>query len=602
MWGELEEEGRETRRTSSLRLMARLWPYVRPRLGTFLGAGALLLLSVAGELAAPLVLRRVIDVSIPSGSIGEIVLLSGLFAGLFGLVMALSYLQVVMATRIGLAVVRDVKGGVFSHMLTLSRSFFDRHPTGRLMARVESDGEKIRMLFSDVSMALLRSLALVVGTLAVMAATDLRITGAVLVLIVPVALLTVPVLRYMRTLYGRLRSAFARVSSVVAEYVRSIPVLQVFGATGTAAEKLHRAGEEYVRREVRAMGWEYTFWSFLGSCEIVAVAVILFAGRGGLASGVLTAGTVVLFVEYTRRLFQPILMFSSTLNQVQRGLASADRLFGILDTETLTPDGVLGREAFTPDWSEIRFEDVWFRYAEDDDWALRGMSMTLRRGEMVALVGASGGGKSTVVGLLMRFYTPQRGRITVDGMDIADLRMEVWRSRLGMVLQDVNLFSGSLSENLTVFDPEVPREDQMAAMRAIDAEDLVERLPGGLDTEIAEGGTNLSMGERQLVSFARAVLRQPDILVLDEATSSVDPGTEKRIQRATDLMVEDRTALVVAHRLGTVLHASRILVIQGGRVIEEGPHAELLARGGVYSGLYRLQLGRGDGEEDRIDA
>jgi len=602
MWGELEEEGQETRRTSSLRLMARLWPYVRPRLGTFLGAGALLLLSVAGELAAPLVLRRVIDVSIPRGSIGEIVLLSGVFAGLFGLVMALSYLQVVMATRIGLSVVRDVKGGVFSHMLTLSRSFFDRHPTGRLMARVESDGEKIRMLFSDVSMALLRSLALVVGTLAVMAATDLRITGAVLVLIVPVALLTVPVLRYMRTLYGRLRSAFARVSSVVAEYVRSIPVLQVFGATSTAAEKLHRAGEEYVRREVRAMGWEYTFWSFLGSCEIVAVAVILFAGRGGLASGVLTAGTVVLFVEYTRRLFQPILMFSSTLNQVQRGLASADRLFGILDTETLTPDGTLGREAFPPDWSEIRFEDVWFRYAEDDDWALRGMSLTLRRGEMVALVGASGGGKSTVVGLLMRFYTPQRGRITVDGVDIAHLRLEVWRSRLGMVLQDVNLFSGSLSENLTVFDPSVRREDQMAAMRAIDAEDLVERLPGGLDTGIAEGGTNLSMGERQLVSFARAVLRQPDILVLDEATSSVDPGTEKRIQRATDLMVEDRTALVVAHRLGTVLHAGRILVIQGGRVIEEGPHAELLARGGVYSGLCRLQLGRADGEEGRIDA
>ncbi len=601
MWGELEDDRPDTRRTSSIRLMARLWPYVRPRLGTFLGAGALLLLSVAGELAAPLVLRRVIDVSIPEESIVEIVLLSCLFAGLFGLVMVLSYLQVVMATKIGLAVVRDVKGGVFSHMLTLSRAFFDRHPTGRLMARVESDGEKIRMLFSEVSMALLRSLALVAGTIGVMAATDLRITGAVVLLIIPVAVLTLPVLRYMRTLYGRLRSAFARVSSVAAEYVRSIPVLQVFGATDTAARKLHQAGREYVRREVRAMGWEYTFWSFLGSCEIVAVAVILFAGRGGLASGVLTAGTVVLFVEYTRRLFQPILMFSSTLNQVQRGLASADRLFGILDTETLTPDGTLGREAFPSDWREIRFEDVWFRYAEDDDWALRGMSMCIRRGEMVALVGASGGGKSTVVGLLMRFYTPQKGRITVDGVNVADLRLDVWRSRLGMVLQDVNLFSGSLSENLTVFDPEVPRKAQMDAMRAIDAEDLVERLPHGLNTGIAEGGTNLSMGERQLVSFARAVLRQPDILVLDEATSSVDPGTEKRIQRATDLMVEDRTALVVAHRLGTVLHATRILVIQGGRVVEEGPHEELLARKGVYAGLYRLQLGRTDGR-GRIDA
>ena len=593
-----EDQGR--RRTSSLRLMVRLWPYVRPRLGTFLAAGGLLLLSVTGELAAPLVLRRVIDVSIPSGGIGEIVLLSALFAGLFAVVMALSYLQVVMATRIGLAVVRDVKGGVFSHMLTLSRSFFDSHPTGRLMARVESDGEKIRMLFSDVSMALLRSLALVVGTIAVMAVTDMRITGAVLLLVVPVALTTLPVLRYMRTLYGHLRAAFARVSSVAAEYVRSVPVLQAFAATETAAEKLHAAGEEYVHREVRAMGWEYTFWSFLGSCEIVAVAVILYAGRGGLASGVLTAGTVVLFVEYTRRLFQPILMFSSTLNQVQRGLASADRLFGILDTETLTPDGTLGEEAFPRSWSEIRFQDVWFRYGEDDDWALRGMSMTIRRGEMVALVGASGGGKSTVVGLLMRFYRPQRGRITVDGVDIADLRLDVWRRRLGMVLQDVNLFSGTLSENLTVVDPDVSEERQMDAMRAIDAEDLVQRLPAGLETEIAEGGTNLSMGERQLVSFARAVLRRPDILVLDEATSSVDPGTEKRIQKATDLMVEDRTALVVAHRLGTVIHASRILVIQGGRVIEEGTHRELLGRGGVYAGLCRLQFGRG--EEGRIDA
>jgi ATP-binding cassette subfamily B protein len=192
----------------------------------------------------------------------------------------------------------------------------------------------------------------------------------------------------------------------------------------------------------------------------------------------------------------------------------------------------------------------------------------------------------------MRFYRPQRGSITLDGVDICDLRLDVWRSRLGMVLQDVNLFSGTFSENLTVFDPTVPKEEQLAAMDAIDARDLVERLPAGLETEIAEGGSNLSMGERQLVSFARAVLRRPDILVLDEATSSVDPGTEKRIQRATDLMVEDRTALVVAHRLGTVLHASRILVIQGGRVIEEGPHQELLARGGVYAGLCRLQLGR----------
>lgn len=582
-------EGGE-RRLSSFTLMKRLWPFMRGHLPSFSLAVLLLLLAAAAELAGPLILRKVIDTAIPERSVGMIGGLSGLFAGTFLVSIALAYLQVIIATRIGLSVVRDLKEKVFSHMLTLSQSFFDAHPSGRLMARVESDAERVRMLFSDVSMALLRNVAMVAGTLSIMFVANSKITIWVVVLIVPVALVTVPILGHMRRLYFRVRQSFARIAGFVSEYVRAVPVLQVFGATGTARDKLHEEGVDFLHREVRAYFWEYGFWSFLGSCEIAAVIVILFSGRGGVVAGTVTVGTVVLFVEYARRLFGPIVMFSETLNQVQRAMASAERLFEILSTETLTPDGTLGEDEFPDDWKEIRFRNVWFRY-NDGDWALRDVSFTLPRGSMIALVGNSGGGKSTIVSLLLRFYQPQKGSITVDGIDISDFLLDVWRGKLGLVLQNVSLFSGTLSGNLTVFDDSISEDEQVEALRTIEAEDLLRKIPGGLKGEISEGGGNLSMGERQLVNFARAVLRKPEILILDEATSSVDPGTEKRIQRSTDLLISGRTALVVAHRLSTVTHATKILVVQHGKIEEEGTHSELLAAEGLYAGFCRLQFG-----------
>jgi ATP-binding cassette subfamily B protein len=583
-----EEDTPRTLRTREL--WRGLKPLLSGRLPAFALAALLLLAAVAGELSGPLILRRMIDDAIPSGSTGRVALLSLLFAGVFTVTMLLSYLQVVLATRLGLAIVRDLKEKVFRHMLTLSQAFFDAFPSGKLMARVESDTERVRMLFSEVSMAILRSLAMMAGTLGVMALTNSEITLAVIALVLPVALLTIPVLRMLRKLWGRVRASYSRIAGHVAEYVRAVPVLQVFAATGYARDKLHREGRRFLGLEVKASIWEYGFWSFLGSCEIAAVAVILTAGRGGVVSGAITAGTVVLFVEYTRRLFGPIVQFSETLNQVQRALASADRIFGILSTETLTPDGDLGEEDFPEDWDEIRFEDVWFRYGED--WAVREVSFSMPRGSMTALVGASGGGKSTIVSLLMRFHEPGRGRITIGGIDIRRFRLEVWRSKLGLVLQNVSLFSGTLSENLTVFGEGCTEAAQREALAVVDAEDLLDSIPGGLSGEISEGGQNLSMGERQLVNFARAVLRRPEVMILDEATSSVDPGTEKRIQRAMETVLSGRTSLVVAHRLSTVTHADRILVIHAGRIVESGRHEELVHRGGIYAGLCRLQLSR----------
>lgn len=574
---------------STLDVLRKMLPFLKPHRGSFIVAAFLLLLSVAGELTGPLILRMVIDTAIPSKSVSDIVFYSVLFAGIFSFAMVMAYFQVMIATRIGLSVVRVLKENVFRHMLSLSLSFFDRNPTGKLMARVESDSERVRMLFSEVSMALLRNVAMVCGTIGIMLAADAGITAWVLVLLLPIAALTIPILTHMRKLYRRVRAAYARISGFISEYVRSVPVLQVFGSTGMATGKVHFEGERYLSREVRAYFWEYGFWSFLGSCEILAVIVILLSGRSGVVTGAVSLGTVIMFVEYTRRLFGPVVMFSETLNMVQRAAASAERLFDILQIETLTPDGHLGESDFPEDWDEIRFEKVWFRYS-DGQWALEDMSFSIPRGSMIALVGASGGGKSTIVSLLLRFYEPTRGRITIGGMDIRNFRLEVWRKRLGLVLQDVNLFSGTLSENLTVFNNEISIEKQEKALRTIEAGDILERIPGGFDGKISEGGLNLSMGQRQLINYARAVLREPDVLILDEATSSVDPGTERRIQRSTDLIIKDRTALVVAHRLSTVTHAYNILVVQHGRIMESGSHEELSRRKGIYAGLCRLQL------------
>ncbi len=576
-------------KTSTFNVFKKIYPFIKPHKKAFAFAALLLFLSVAGELVGPLILRTVIDTAIPRKSSGGIVMYSLLFAGTFSFAMVMSYLQVIITTRVGLSVVRDLKEKVFRHMLSLSLSFFDRNPTGKLMARVESDSERVRMLFSEVSMALLRNMAMVFGTLGIMLVADAKITIWIIILLIPITLMTVPVLKKMRKLYRKVRSAYAGISGIIAEYIRSVPVLRVYGATGMAISRIHKEGENFLSREVKAYFWEYGFWSFLGSCEILAVIVILLSGRAGVVSGAVSIGTVVMFVEYTRRLFGPVVMFSETLNMVQRAAASAERLFDILATETLTPDGHLDESEFPVDWKEISFDKIWFRYS-DGPWVLKDICFTISRGSLVALVGSSGGGKSTIVSLLMRFYEPTKGKITIDGIDIRDFRLGVWRKHLGLVLQNVNLFSGSLSENLTVFRKGISESSQKRALGSIEAEDILEIIPGGLDGKISEGGMNLSMGQRQLINYARAVLKKPDILVLDEATSSVDPGTERRIQRSTDLLIRDRSALVVAHRLSTVTHASNILVIQHGVIAEEGTHEELLGKDGIYAGLCRLQL------------
>ncbi len=580
---------KESRKYGTAELIKVMFPFIRPFLWQFFAAICLLLAVTACALAAPLILRQVIDKAIPDKDTAEVFRLASLFAGIFAFSVLISYIQIIITTKIGLSIIRDLKARLFGHLLTLSMAYFDTNPPGKLMARVESDAERVRMLFSDVSMALLSNLIMFTGTLFVMMYTNIKMTLMVLALLFPVAFTTYFFLKLTRKLTAKVRVSFAKMTGFITEYVRAVQVLQIFRATGMAKKKMHDVGVDFLKKEVKAYTVEYAYWSFIGACEILVVIIILLGGRSSLSTGVITIGTVVLFVEYTRRLFMPIVQFSETLNQVQRAFASADRIFSILETKTKTPDGELGEESFPQNWREIRFENVWFKYK--DSWVLKNVSFSIPRGSMYAIVGASGSGKTTIISLLLRFYEPTHGVIKIGDIDIKSLKLELWRSKIGLVLQNVSLFSGTVSENISVFNDEMSRFAQKRALESMHAWDIVEKLPKKLEEEISEGGLNISMGERQLICLGRAVLYDPEILILDEATSSVDPGTEKKIQEATNILTSGRTSIVVAHRLSTITNAKRIIVLQAGEVVEQGTHDDLLKSEGIYAGLYRLQAG-----------
>jgi len=594
-WDEeiLDTEEGEIRRLSVARMLGRMLPLLRPHLGALACGILLLLVTVAAEIGGPLVLRYLIDHDITGGDRAGIVRSAVAYALIFIVGMGAGYLQVIVTTRMGLRIVTRLKNRMFKHLFTLSLAYFDKNPPGRLMARVESDAERLQMLFSEVAIGLFRSLVLLVGVLVVMLIADARVTASVLAMGVPLCLGTFYFLTYLRGIYRRIRKLYARISTFLTEYVQGIPILQVYGHIEQARLKLRRRNLDKYRVQTGAMFFEYGLWSVLWTLEVAAVMVIIWVGSRQVFGTGMTVGTLVLFLEYTRRLFFPIVMFSEQVSFIQRALASADRVFAVLDTPSKTPDYPGARETVPDDWQQLAFENVSFSY-DGGQKALDGLSFVVNRGERIALAGESGGGKTTVTNLLLRYYEPTEGKITLDGVDIKGYRQRAWREKIGLVLQDIHLFPGSVGENLRALADDISPEAVEQAVRTVQAEKVIERLSEGYETELAEGGANLSMGERQLISFGRAVVRDPDILVLDEATASVDPATEREIQAALARLFEGRTSIVVAHRLATIVSADRILVLHRGKLVEEGDHEELYERNGIYRALFDLQFKSGE--------
>ncbi|MGE0707446.1 MAG: ABC transporter ATP-binding protein [Planctomycetota bacterium] len=590
-------------------LLARIAPYYLAHRKALLLALALLLGVIALGLLAPLLLGQVIDLATgqgrpagrplwlpaPPGTPG-LVLVSLAFVGAVLLGFALEAALGLSMARVGISMVIRLKEDLFRHVLTLDPAFFADMPPGRLIARVESDTEALKQLFSVTALQLLRALFAFVSIFGCMLLFDAETTLLLAPGLLVLTLLLATYLRFVRSYFHRSRRLLAEITGHITEYVQGIEVVRLHDYAPQAEARLRRLQEERYRTDVLADFLNYGFWGLFGAAEVGAATLVLWVGTAKVAAGAMTVGTLVVFLEYLRQVFLPIQMFSEFAAQVQRGFVAAARIFGILGADPAPyeqPDADLDASLR----EELRFEDVSFEYRPGRP-VLRGVSFAVRRGQQVALVGPSGGGKSTIAKLLLRYHAPSAGRITLDGRDLRAVRRSAWRERLGFVPQEVFLFPGTLGDNVSVFDRGRRPAELEEACRAARAGRLLEALPGGLAAELAERGDDLSHGERQLLSLARALARDPELLVLDEATSSVDPETEAAIQASLERLLAGRTAVIVAHRLSTIRRCDRIVVVEGGQVVEQGTHEELWARGGAYRALAELQLGAEDQEPE----
>jgi ATP-binding cassette subfamily B protein len=518
----------------------------------------------------------------------------------------------------GQRVMADLRLQVFSHLQRLSVRFFDRHPVGRLMTRVTSDVETLNELFSSGVVTVFGDIFTLLAIVTMMLLVDWRLALMAFAVIPLMLAAVVTFRRHVRDAFREIRGRVARLNAFLQEQLSGIRVVQLFGREEATGRDFGSVNQAHLQSHLRSITIYAIFFPVVEFLAAVSLALLLGYGGGRVLGGTLTVGVLAAFVQLTRRFFEPLQDLAEKYNLLQSAMASSERIFRLLDTEPTVRSRPSPVRLSPPIRGEVVFEDVWFRYdgsapegamaagssvdgsgiaseppsrraAEPPDWVLRGVSFRAGPGQTVALVGHTGAGKTTITSLLLRFYDVVRGRITVDGTDIRDLDPAELRGLIGFVQQDLFLFTGDIMRNL-VLDAPIPPESAQAAARRVGADRFIDRLPGGYGHVLGERGRSLSVGERQLLSFARALARDPRILVLDEATSSVDAEAEVLIQRAVAQLMAGRTSLVVAHRLSTILHADEILVLHHGEIRERGTHRALLERGGIYQRLYELQL------------
>lgn len=572
-----------------LKLVKRLWKYLTPYRGLFWFSLALLPLLQVFGLAQPYLMKIAIDRYIAEQNLWGLGGLALVFiVAVVGEALALYY-HYFMTMRVAQRCLADIRIAIFSHLQKLPTSYLDRNPVGRLVTRATTDVDVLQEMFASGVMTLLSDSIMVLWIAGLMFYIDWRLTLVSLAL-VPAMLWALNFFRVRaRQTYRLVRERIARLNGYLGEAISGMTVIQLF----VREEKSYREFDELNSAHRDANQWsniyEATLYSMVEAAGSVSVALLLWYGGGEVLHGAIGIGTLVAFKEYIHRLFVPLRDFGQKYTIMQSAMSAAERIFQLLDTPvTLSspPHPVIPK----PFRGEISFEDVWFSYKKGEP-VLRGVSFRVEPGEKVAIVGATGSGKTTTIKLLSRFYDVDRGSIGVSGADVRDWDLDALRRHIGVVLQDVFLFSGDIRANLSLGDPSIPFERIESAARYANVAGFIGGLPGGFNAPVRERGRNFSSGQRQLLALARVLVFQPEILVMDEATSSVDTETELLIQDALEKIMKERTSLVVAHRLSTIRNVDRIIVMHRGEIREMGSHAELIRRQGIYYRLYRLQYG-----------
>jgi ATP-binding cassette subfamily B multidrug efflux pump len=584
------------------RLMRRLVQYLRPYWRASLLALVAILAYAALQLVPPYLTRQAIDVAIPAADLATLRWIATLyFATLLGEFL-LEFIQTTLLQTTGQRIMFDLRMQIYGHLQKLDVQFFDRNPVGRLMTRVTTDVDALNELFTSGVVSVFGDVFTIVAIMAAMLLLDWRLALVAFAVIPLIALVTQWFRVNVRATYREVRVLIARINAFLQEHITGMSTVQLFRREARAFDEFDAVNREHMQANMRSIFYYAVFYPAIEIVGAVATALMLWFGGGRVVQEALTLGTLVALIQYAQRFFRPIQDLSEKFNVLQGAMASSERIFQLLDTPVgiadpdppRRPAAALARSGPV----RIAFEHVWFAY-NGDDYVLRDVSFVVEPGQRVGIVGATGAGKTTIINLILRFYEVSRGRITVNGVDIRDLPLADLRAGFGLVLQDVQLFAGTVAANVRLGNDALSDDEVRRALRAVHADTFVDAL-GGLDAKVAERGATLSVGQKQLLSFARALAFDPPVLLLDEATSSIDTETESLIQEALEVLMRGRTTIAIAHRLSTIQGMDLVLAFHKGELRESGRHQELLAQHGIYRRLYELQYGRVD--EQGLDA
>ena len=522
----------------------------------------------------------------PEGLVGMCLL----FAGVLILTGILQYTFIYMTNLLGHTVIKDLRVSVFTKITNLRLAYFDKTPIGNLTTRTINDIETIKTVFSEGVITIIADILSIIVVVSVMFYTSPRLTLICLLTIPLIVAATWVFKQKVKVSYQKVRAQIARLNAFLQERISGMSVVQIFNAEDQEREKFKTINKEYTKANLDAILYYAIFFPVVEIIAAISLGMMVWWGAQNVVGGSVSMGALIAFPVYVNMLFRPMRWLADKFNTLQMALVAGERVFNILDSDEMMEESQTPTSIDAPLKGVVEFDHVHFAYDGEND-VLKDVSFTIPAGETLAIVGSTGSGKTTIINLLNRFYDIRSGHIRIDGLDIRDYKLEQLRDRLAIVLQDVFLFSGSVWENISLRNPDISKERMLEASKIIGAHPFIEALPGNYDYHIAERGGNLSMGQRQLISFVRALVYDPEILILDEATSSIDTETEGIIQYAIERLIEKRTSIIIAHRLSTIRHANRILVLEKGMVAEIGSHDELLKQGdGKYKMLHDMQF------------
>ena len=589
------------RKIKDSEIISRLLKYARPYWKHFVLVGFLMLVSIAYEILSPLIIKHIEELVLLDFELSSLYIAVGVYATVLAFSLVSTYLQSIILQKTGQKIVSGLRQDVFTHIESLSHAQLHSMPVGKLVTRVANDTNAISHTFTSIIVQLAKNMVVVAGVLIAMFCLNYLLALMILCFVPFIVLFTIIFRKFTRKAFRREKDCTTDINTYLSEHLSGMKVIQIFSKEEQKVAKFNEKNQNLYKAAQEIICVFGIFRPLIYLLSALTTLCLFYVGSKGYIEGAefmgqaITSGTIVAFYMYVSKFFNPIQSLAEQFHSLQSSFASAEKIFTILD---MKPEVVDDPDAMELDEvkGEIEFRNVWFQYVPDT-WVLKDVSFKIEAGQTVAFVGATGSGKTTILSLLSRNYDIQKGEILLDGININKIKISSLRKHFGQMLQDVFLFSGTIRSNITLRDEEFTDEQIMDACRYVNADKLIDKLPKGLDEEVRERGNNFSAGQRQLLSFARTMIRKPEVMILDEATANIDTETEQLIQDSLEKMMSVGTMLIVAHRLSTIQHSDNIIVLSDGEILEQGTHNELLKKKGKYHSLYMLQY-----EKQRLES